>query len=92
MINGKWNKVRVRAVGRKIQTWTNGKQVSDLTIPVDVDERYSKGVIALQVHGVRNPGEKTRHVSFRSIRVREIEESRHVCGSTTALESSATKQ
>ena len=74
MINGEWNKVRVLAVGRNIQTWINGEQVSDLTVPGDVHERYSKGVIALQVHGVRNPEEKTRHVSFRSIRVREMTE------------------
>jgi hypothetical protein len=73
MINGQWNKVRVLAVGRSIQTWINGKQVSDLTVPGDVHERYSKGVIALQAHGVKNPEEKTRHVSFRSIRVRTIE-------------------
>ena len=73
MINGEWNKVRVLAVGRKIQTWINGKQVSDLTVPGEIHERYSKGVIALQVHGVKNPEEKTRHVSFRSIRVRRIE-------------------
>jgi hypothetical protein len=72
MVNGEWNKVRVLAVGRKIQTWINGKQISDLTVPREIHERYSKGVIALQVHGVRNPEEKTRHVSFRSIRIRTI--------------------
>lgn len=72
MINGEWNKVRVLAVGNKIQTWINGKQVSDLTVPDGIHERYSKGVIALQVHGVKNPEERTRQVSFRSIRVREI--------------------
>jgi hypothetical protein len=44
-----------------------------LTVPSDIHERYSKGVIALQAHGVKNPEEKTRHVSFRSIRVRTIE-------------------
>jgi hypothetical protein len=74
MINGEWNRVRVLAVGRKIQTWINGKQVSDLTVPDEIHERYSNGVIALQVHGVKKPEEKTRHVSFRSIRVREIED------------------
>jgi hypothetical protein len=72
MVNGDWNKVRVLAVGRRIQTWINGKQVSDLTVPADVHERYSKGVIALQVHGVKNAEEKTRQVSFRAIRIREM--------------------
>ena len=74
MINGEWNKVRVLAVGPKIQTWINGEQVSDLTVPGEIHERYSKGVIALQVHGVKNPEEKTRHVSFRSIRVRDMKD------------------
>ena len=73
MINGEWNKVRVLAGGPKIQTWINGEQVSDLTVPGGIHERYSNGVIALQVHGVKDPEEKTRRVSFRSIRVRRIE-------------------
>ena len=63
MINGEWNKVRVLAVGRKIQTWINGEQVSDLTVPGEIHERYSKGVIALQVHGVRESrGENSARV------------------------------
>lgn len=72
MVNGKWNKLRVLAVGPQIQTWINGKQVAD----VADDEAYAKypsGVIALQVHGVKKSPEKARHVSFRSIRVRRIE-------------------
>jgi hypothetical protein len=71
MMNGGWNNVRVLAVGQKIQTWINGTQVSDLTVPPDIHERYSKGVIALQVHGVKKAEAKIRQVSFRSIRVRE---------------------
>jgi hypothetical protein len=74
MINGEWNKVRVLAVGRKVQTWINGEQISDLAVPSETHERYSKGVIALQVHGVKDPEEKTRHVSFRSIRLREMKD------------------
>jgi hypothetical protein len=72
MVNGQWNKLRVLAVGPRIQTWVNGKQVAD----VADDEAYAKypsGVIALQVHGVKKSPEKVRHVSFRSIRVRRIE-------------------
>ena len=72
MINGQWNKVRILAVGPRIQTWINGKQVADVT-----DEKayakYPAGVIALQVHGVKKSPEKARHVSFRSIRVRRID-------------------
>ena len=72
MVNGEWNKLRVLAVGPRIQTWINGKQVADVTD----DEAYTKypsGVIALQVHGVKKSPEKARHVSFRSIRVRRVE-------------------
>jgi hypothetical protein len=72
MVNGEWNKLRVLAVGPRIQTWVNGKRVAD----VADDEAYAKypsGVIALQVHGVKRSPEKVRHVSFRAIRVRRIE-------------------
>lgn len=75
MVNGEWNKLLVLAVGPRIQTWVNGKQVAD----VADDEAYAKypsGVIALQVHGVKKSPEKPRHVSFRSIRVRRIESAR----------------
>ncbi|MFY9252720.1 MAG: DUF1080 domain-containing protein [Fuerstiella sp.] len=72
MINGQWNKLRVLAVGPRIQTWINGKEVADVTDD-DVYANYPSGVIALQVHAVKNSPEKVRHVSFRSIRVRRLE-------------------
>lgn len=72
IVNGQWNKLRVLAVGPRIQTWINDKQVADAT-DNDVYAKYSSGVIALQVHGVKNSPEKSRHVSFRSIRVRRLE-------------------
>ncbi|EMI46128.1 DUF1080 domain-containing protein [Rhodopirellula sp. SWK7] len=72
MVNGEWNKLRVLAIGPRIQTWINGKQVAD-----DADDgayaKYPSGVIALQVHGVKKSPEKARHVSFRSIRVRKFQ-------------------
>ena len=75
MVNGQWNKLRVLAVGPRIQTWINGKQVADVT-DSEAYRKYPSGVIALQVHGVKNSPEKARHVSFRSIRIRRIESSR----------------
>ncbi|MGB7287387.1 MAG: DUF1080 domain-containing protein, partial [Salaquimonas sp.] len=72
MVNGKWNKLRVLAVGPQIQTWINGKQVADVADD-EAFAKYPSGVIALQVHGVKKSPEKVRHVSFRSIRVRRIE-------------------
>ncbi len=72
MAGEEWNKLRVLAVGPCIQTWINGKQVADVTDD-DVYAKYPTGVIALQVHGVKDSPEKARHISFRSIRVRKIE-------------------
>ncbi|MCS7469596.1 DUF1080 domain-containing protein [Stieleria sp. ICT_E10.1] len=72
MVNGEWNKLRVVAVGPRIQTWINGKQVGDVT-DSEAYAKYPSGVIALQVHGVKKSPEKARHVSFRSIRIRRIE-------------------
>jgi hypothetical protein len=72
MVNGQWNKLRVLAVGPRIRTWINGNQVADVTDD-NVFAKYPSGVIALQVHGVKNSPEKARHVSFRSIRARRLE-------------------
>jgi hypothetical protein len=72
MKNGEWNTLRVLAVGPRIQTWINGQQVADVTDD-ETCAKYPSGVIALQVHGVKNSPEKVRHVSFRSIRIRKIE-------------------
>lgn len=69
---GEWNKLRVLAVGPRIQTWINDKPVADVT-DNEVFASYPSGVIGLQVHGVKNSPEKTRYVSFRSIRVRKLE-------------------
>lgn len=72
MINGQWNKVRILAVGPRIQTWINGEPVADVT-DGEAYAQYPAGVIALQVHGVKKSPEKARHVSFRNIRVHRIE-------------------
>ena len=69
MVNGQWNKLRILAKGKTIQTWINGEPVTDVTLEDEIDKKYPKGVIALQVHGVKTP-EKIRHVSFRNIRIR----------------------
>lgn len=71
MAGGQWNKLRVLAVGPRIQTWINGKQVADVTDD-EAYAQYPSGVIALQVHGVKKSPEKVRHVSFRSMRVRRL--------------------
>lgn len=60
---GQWNKLRVTAVGSRIQTEVNGFKVADI-----VDTVSSKGFIALQVHGSRING---MQVQFRNIRIKE---------------------
>ena len=72
MVNGQWNKLRVLAVGPRIQTWINDKPVADVTDDASW-AKYPSGVIALQVHGVKNSPEKARYVSFRSIRIRKLD-------------------
>jgi len=44
---GKWNKIRLRVEGDRVQTWLNGKPMVDIT-----DEKIGKadGSIALQIH------------------------------------------
>jgi hypothetical protein len=44
---GKWNKMRLRVDGDRVQSWLNGKPMVDFT-----DEKIGKGVgsIALQIH------------------------------------------
>lgn len=71
MKNGEWNKVRVLAVGPRIQTWINGEPVTDL-VNEEIYKQYPKGVIALQVHGVKKSTEMAGQVSFRAIRIRPI--------------------
>ncbi len=62
---GKWNDLRVLAIGDRIQTWLNGVPAGDLT-----DSMTPRGFIALQVHGV---GKRTDPltVSWRKIRINE---------------------
>lgn len=44
---GKWNKLRIKVVGDRVQTWLNGQQMIDFT-----DEKIgnANGSIALQIH------------------------------------------
>ena len=56
-----WNHFRVKAVGERIQTWLNGKPVSDIK-----HGKILKGYFGIQHHG------KGGTVRFRNIRAREI--------------------
>ena len=64
--NDQWNEYRVLAVGPRIQTWINGKQVEDLS-----DDKWSQcGFIGLQVHGVGDRG--PFEVRWRNIKIKDL--------------------
>lgn len=67
--DGKWNSYRVVAVGPQIQTWVNGKQISDLADEA-IYKSHPEGFIGLQVHSVPK-GKGPFSVSWRNIKVRE---------------------
>jgi len=69
--NGQWNQYRVRAVGRKIQTWINGEAVADLTYDQKLYDDNPEGVIGLQVHGVGDKGPFS--VRWKNIYIKLVE-------------------
>ena len=62
-----WNAARIECKGDSIKTWINGVQAAELK-----DGVTTKGIIALQVHGIgkgKKPGEEIR---WRNIRIKEL--------------------
>ena len=73
MKRAEWNKIRVLAVGKTVQTWINGKFVIEQIIPDNRHETNRSGFAALQCadkHGI-NP-DVTYKIAFKNIRIREI--------------------
>ncbi len=62
---GKWNIMKVRAVGKSITVWVNGKQSAHLSN----DPGRTAGRIALQLHGGMD-----MEVYFREVRIKQIGE------------------
>lgn len=62
---GRWNQVRVEALGEHIRTWVNGIPCADL-----VDSIAERGFIALQVHGTGDAAQAGKAVRFRNLRIR----------------------
>jgi len=62
---GQWNSYRVECKGNSIKTWINGVPSADLQ-----DSMSEKGIIGLQVHGIRDF--KLLQVRFRNIRIQEL--------------------
>ncbi len=65
---GEWNKYRVVAKGKQIQTWVNGIAIVDFE---DDKTEMDSGFIGLQVHGI-GKGTGPYSVSWRSIYLREL--------------------
>ena len=70
--NNQWNQYRVRAVGRKIETWINGHKIADLTYDQQRYQDNPEGFVGLQVHGVGNRG--PYQVRWRNIFLKPLEE------------------
>lgn len=60
-----WNKFRIECKGDSIKTWINGVPAVDLQ-----DSMTPKGLIALQVHGVRT--DEPLEVRWRNIKIKEL--------------------
>lgn len=63
--SGQWNNMKVRAVGKEITVWVNGKQSAHLTN----DPGRTAGRIALQLHGGMD-----MEVYFRKVRIKMLGE------------------
>jgi hypothetical protein len=61
-----WNKFRIECRGNSIKTWINGVPAVDLK-----DDVTPKGLIALQVHGVKDRADPLE-VRWRNIRIKEL--------------------
>ncbi len=64
-----WNLTRIECQGDSIKTYLNGELRADFE-----DDMTSKGIIALQVHGIGNNAEKVgKQVRWRNIRIQILD-------------------
>ena len=64
---GKWNHIRVEAIGDHIRTWLNGVPAADLR-----DAMTLSGFIGLQVHGIGNKRDGPYEVRWRNLRIVDL--------------------
>ena len=69
--NDNWNHYRIVARGPRIQTFVNGKQISDLVHEKNF-KAHPKGFIGLQVHAIGAPA-GTHKVAWKNIEIRETD-------------------
>ena len=66
--SGEWNLARIECRGDSIKTFLNGVPAADLK-----DGLTTKGIIALQVHGIGNKKEaEGKEIRWRNIRIQEL--------------------
>lgn len=62
---GRWNLLRIEAIGPSIRTWVNGIPVAHV-----IDDMTPQGFFALQVHSIGDrSGEAGRRILFRNLRI-----------------------
>ncbi len=64
-VPGEWNHYRIEAIGPYIRTWVNGIQCANL-----VDDMTAEGIIAFQVHGIRNAEQVGKVVKWKNIKIK----------------------
>lgn len=62
---GRWNHVRIEAIGHSLRTWVNGMPVAHV-----IDDATAEGFIALQVHSISSPDQAGRRIAWRNLRIR----------------------
>ena len=69
---GEWNSARIEAIGNSVRTWLNGVECASF-----IDDVYSEGFIALQVHGIGNDSSLDgKTIGWRDIRICTTEPAR----------------
>ncbi len=61
---GEWNRARIEAIGNSVRTWLNGVECASI-----IDDVYSEGFIALQIHAIYTHANNGKTVSWRNIRI-----------------------
>ncbi|MFT4565633.1 MAG: hypothetical protein ACI9FN_000586 [Saprospiraceae bacterium] len=72
-VPGQWNHYRIEAIGSDIRTWVNDVQCANLA-----DGLTAEGLIAFQVHGIRNKENEGKIVKWKNIKIKttDLEASR----------------
>ena len=64
----RWNEIKIRCQGPRIQTWLNGIQRADFN-----DSLSASGIIAIQIHGIgKKPELAGESVRFRRLRLKPL--------------------